>query len=251
MNHLVILPCHSVWLGGDSKGQSRDEWILAPFQIEGNDHLCFIEHITASIELLQRDPGALLVISGGQTKTETPLTESESYATLAQNLFDGSDSSVFSRVVTEKYARDSMENVIFSICRFYEEYHKYPEKVTVVGFEFKRNRFVNHHFAALLWPLEHVEYVGNCPDPREYNDEERAAYFDDLDACEYKFAVQCFAKDWFGATGSLLKKKETRNPHGQRHTYSASNARLGAFFRAVDEQGANEEIQESLQGVWN
>jgi hypothetical protein len=39
--------------------------------------------------------------------------------------------------VVEDYARDSFENLLFSICRFKEVTGNYPARVTVVGYTFK------------------------------------------------------------------------------------------------------------------
>lgn len=57
-----------------------------------------------------------------------------------------------SRMVTEEYAKDSHENVLFSLCRFSEMTAKYPTMVTVIGFEFKRKRFQDIHRLALRYP---------------------------------------------------------------------------------------------------
>jgi hypothetical protein len=37
------------------------------------------------------------------------------------------------RVQTEEFARDSFENLLFSICRFRQVSQKYPERITIVG----------------------------------------------------------------------------------------------------------------------
>ena len=49
------------------------------------------------------------------------------------------------RAFTEDLASDSLENVLFSITRFHELTGKVPRKLTVVGYEFKRDRFVDPH----------------------------------------------------------------------------------------------------------
>jgi hypothetical protein len=57
-------------------------------------------------------------------------------------------------VATEEHARDSFENLLFSICRFYELTGNYPESITVVGFEFKKERFIKVHRAAARYAIE-------------------------------------------------------------------------------------------------
>ena len=68
-----------------------------------------------------------LIISGGETKLDAgPISESLSYYLLASKLCQN-DLSILSRVSTEVFARDSFENVIFLICRYYELFATYPE----------------------------------------------------------------------------------------------------------------------------
>lgn len=44
------------------------------------------------------------------------------------------------RATTEEFALDSYTNLLFSYARFKEVTGRWPEKVTVVGFEMKRAR---------------------------------------------------------------------------------------------------------------
>jgi hypothetical protein len=55
--------------------------------------------------------------------------------------------------VTEDYARDSYENLLFSLCRFHELAGSWPRNVTVVGYAFKEERFVSLHRAAISFPV--------------------------------------------------------------------------------------------------
>lgn len=56
------------------------------------------------------------------------------------------------RMTTETFALDSFENLIFSIARFREYTGSYPERVTVVGFGMKKERFEELHAKAIRWP---------------------------------------------------------------------------------------------------
>lgn len=244
MDHLIILPCHSIWHGGQSMGQNKEEWSLAPFQHEGKDHLCFIDHIESSLQLLESDPKATLVISGGQTKSEIEISESQSYLNLARVILPDSTSALAGRIALEEYARDSMENVIFLISRFFELHETYPKHITVVGFEFKRSRFLNHHFKALNFPSENVHYVGNSPTPPE---SVAVAYFEDLKNSEYRFAVKLFESDWFGVQEGLKSKKTSRNPFNRAHSFDKSNPQLKEFYKELENEAAlNESIQSKL-----
>lgn len=64
------------------------------------------------------------------------------------------DKFLLERVVSEEFARDSYENVLFSLCRFYEMTGRYPEKVTIIGFGFKERRFTDLHRKAVRFPKE-------------------------------------------------------------------------------------------------
>ncbi|KAK6198802.1 uncharacterized protein RJT21DRAFT_122441 [Scheffersomyces amazonensis] len=248
---LVILPCHSIWKGGNSLGESRDEWHLVNFQIEGYDHLAFKDHIIQSIEYIKSDPHSFLILSGGQTKAESgPISESLSYYQLATQLVeDEHKSSILSRISTEEYARDSFENVIFSICRFYELFNKYPDKITIIGFEFKRDRFLKYHlYEALNFPLHRVKYIGNSPTPKDLSDIEKQIYFKDLDDSEYKFAVKFFQEDWYGIRKPLASKKASRNPFKRWHGYAHSNPSLSKFLLLLQQEVEldNEDIRKLL-----
>lgn len=96
------------------------------------------------------------------------MTEGESYMRLAvaANVFQ--TSVPFIRATTEDHALDSFQNLLFSIARFHEYTGRYPTKITVVGYEFKRARFVDLHRAALRWPKDEFRYIGVDPD-NEHN----------------------------------------------------------------------------------
>jgi hypothetical protein len=138
----------------------------------------------------------MLVFSGGVTRPTHPFqSEAQSYLNLAlsNNLIP---SRLRFHTYTEDFALDSFQNLLFSIMRFHEvalasgmggggvgtasigkgstmgmvipnrdangkpRRNTWPEKITVVGFEMKRARFVELHRAALRWPKERFEYIG-------------------------------------------------------------------------------------------
>jgi hypothetical protein len=131
----------------------------------------------------------MLLFSGAVTRLTHPFqSEAQSYLHLAlsNNLIPPH---LQGRAFTEDYALDSFQNLFFSIMRFHEialaaqtpantdvntavvgigngngngrtRRNAWPEKITVVGFEMKRARFVELHRAALRWPEERFEYIG-------------------------------------------------------------------------------------------
>jgi hypothetical protein len=98
----------------------------------------------------------------GQTHQSSTTTEGESYLRLAQasDAFSHASTSPFSRATSENYALDSYENFLFSITRFHQFTGRYPERITVVGYEMKRKRFEDLHRKALRWPKSKFQYVG-------------------------------------------------------------------------------------------
>ncbi|KAG7660726.1 uncharacterized protein J8A68_005688 [[Candida] subhashii] len=237
---LIILPCHSIWKqGGQTLGVDQNEWHLADFQLEGQDHLVFRAQILDSLKLLQQDEDSYLIISGGATKKEAgPVSEALSYFQLAQH-FICDDTTLLDRINLEEFARDSFENVIFSLCRFYEIFGAYPENITVVGFEFKRGRFVLHHLEqALCFPKEKVTYIGSSPITDHLTEEARERYYQELESNEFKHALRYFQQDWYGINGSLKEKKKIRNPYNKYHGYANSNPNLADFLMAINDNSA-------------
>ena len=126
------------------------------------------------MDIAAQDPSALLIFSGGETRPAAgPRSEAQSYWMVAElskwwqhdvdDTAGGGQWSVRSRTSTEEFARDSYENLLFSICRFHELTQRYPEAVTVVGFTFKRDRFVQLHAPAIRYPPSQLSYAGLDP----------------------------------------------------------------------------------------
>ncbi len=62
---------------------------------------------------------------------------------------------------------DSYQNLLFSIARFREYTGQFPDKITVVGYDFKRPRFEELHRTALRWPKYRFDYIGVDPNRNE------------------------------------------------------------------------------------
>ncbi|CAG8577842.1 10355_t:CDS:2 [Cetraspora pellucida] len=131
LQDLIIVAGHAIYLGnGLEKVEQDNNWILEDFQ-KGGAVKTFLNHIRKGVELTQQNPKALLVFSGGQTRPAAgPRSEAQSYYVLAQtlDLLSAEENShlIFGRMTTEEYARDSYENLLFSICRFKEVTGHYP-----------------------------------------------------------------------------------------------------------------------------
>ncbi len=155
LTSLVLVACHSVYTGLDFQNpEDASAWALLDYQksTEGQTH-SFLEHIMLGVEEAAKDDSALLVFSGGQTrKTAGPRAESQGYWLVAESMgWFGTGRVVRDRSFTEEHSRDSLENLVFSLCRFYELTGRYPEQLTIVSYDFKEERFLDAHAAALGW----------------------------------------------------------------------------------------------------
>ncbi|EKM80782.1 hypothetical protein AGABI1DRAFT_126823 [Agaricus bisporus var. burnettii JB137-S8] len=215
LNHLVVIPGHAIWIGNDTGKRLDDsEWILEPYQ-KGKARL------EALYQHIQRGKRGSSFIGGihGQTRSNSIMTEAQSYLRLASSI----DRSAlppdnFDRLTTEDHALDSFQNLLFSIARFKEYTGRYPEQITVVGYEFKRRRFEDLHRAAIHWPENKFNYHGIDPNDDEHvriaTEGERANGFIP------------YSKDTYGCHPPLLDKRQNRNPFQRFHSYYFSAPEL-------------------------
>lgn len=141
-----------------SGGQTREK---ASGRTEGGSYRLLLDRIL--------DAGVLAAGSATQRKSSTSSTSTSSTSTSSTStdgesagasISEAERSELESRITTEVFARDSYENLIFSIARFREYTGVYPRRVTVVGFAFKQRRFTELHRQAIGLPAEAFEYVG-------------------------------------------------------------------------------------------
>lgn len=139
LRNLVMVAGHAVYTsascGGAGAGR-EGSWFLEPYQRHPGQAATFVAHVRAGVAAAARDGAALLLFSGGETRSEAgPRSEAQSYWSVADCLawFGGHDdaSSVRRRALTEEHARDSFENLLFSICRFRQLTGIYPHNITV------------------------------------------------------------------------------------------------------------------------
>jgi len=215
LTHLIMVAGHAVFTSPNFARNLEDarSWYLEAFQY--GQQKTFIEHMKAGIDLVAKDPNALLLFSGGQTREPAgPVSEAQSYWLVGHHAnWFGHGKDIEWRISTEEFARDSFENVMFSICRFKEITGHYPTTITVVSFEFKRHRFVNLHRRALAFPEESFYFVGQNPSEETEHDYRQG---------ETENAVKHFTKDPYGCKPHLLGKKEGRNPFRREHAYLTS-----------------------------
>jgi len=200
MTSLVVCAGHAVYVGVNFLNPEEDvNWYLQSFQ-KGEPKF-YLGHIKKAVEVATEDPESVLVFSGGETRLEAgPLSEAVSYWRLANHFGWWGHESVKSRTICDEYARDSFENVMFSLARFREYTGTYPGKMSVVSWTFKSERF-GLHVEACRFPGDRYQFVGaNNPD-------------DMVGALRGETkAIEGFRKDPYGTQDSLLKKRQERNP---------------------------------------
>ncbi|KAI8874117.1 hypothetical protein GQ42DRAFT_115957, partial [Ramicandelaber brevisporus] len=228
IDHLILVPGHAIYTGGTL--DSLDSWILEPYQRSEADISSYVEHVRQALslatELNSNRRAGLVVFSGGATrrleKTEQPLTEARSYLDIARSLDIPEFADEVNRIVLEEHARDSFENVLFGICRFREATGRYPQKIAVVGFSFKRRRFVELHRQALAIPCNAFTYIGS----------ESPTFVVDEGIRKAEAATaERFSKHPFGAGDeSLEAKRYARNPYNQHHNYRSTCPELASVL---------------------
>eukprot|EP00435_Cladocopium_sp_Y103_P021892 s1188_g5.t1 len=208
LSHLVLVAGHAVIMADSLEHvvQKESDWYLEPYQRHQDLPQALVSHIKSGVELTAADPEALLIFSGGQTRAAAgPRDEGWSYYRLAEHFSwwgHGGTSSqvgdrgalrgtvhierslvaggagagvpVAQRTVTEDFALDSYQNLLFSFCRFKEVVGHYPQRVTVISFGFKKRRFAELHRAALRFPPSRFSFVGIQPPPGSRFDLARA-----------------------------------------------------------------------------
>lgn len=213
IDHLIIVAGHAVIrLNQLANARTTDQaWYLLPYQLNQGFPDIISSHIMKGINLIKEDRNALLLFSGGQTRQDVgPLSEAASYYYVAKEL--NWLTNLEKRVYLEEFARDSFENLLFSICRFREIQGYYPSKVSVVGFDFKSDRFVNLHREAIRFPLNSFTYYGLKPDTSLF-DHKKASNGE-------KDALKAFENDMYGCIDtSLSSKRDIRNPFRRTNPY--------------------------------
>eukprot|EP00903_Cladosiphon_okamuranus_P005512 g5492.t1 len=222
-----MVPCHGVTVTESLEGaDSRDEdWFLLDYQKGKDVPRALVGHIQGGLDELDADENSLLLFSGGKTRGPAgPKSEGESYFFVADHYDWWGRPDLRSRASTEDFARDSFENVLFSICRFKEITGSYPTKITIVGYDFKARRFEDLHVAAIRFPPEAFRYVGQHPEGK----------FDHAAAAEGErtSALEPYRSDPYGCTagGTLAEKRHQRDPFHRTPPYTLVCPEMSALL---------------------
>lgn len=224
LQNLVMVAGHSIYTSSScGKIDKEDSWFLESYQKNPGQASTFVTHIHEGIEIVARDDSALLLFSGGETRRDAgPRSEAQSYWAVADSKgWFGREESVKWRALTEEHARDSFENLLFSVCRFRELTGTYPQNITVVGYDFKEKRFVHLHRSAIGFPESRFFYAGTAATS---NAKAAALKGEELVRTQ-------FQRDPYGCRGSLFHKKLKRDPFHRSIPYPNGCPEIEGLFR--------------------
>ena len=122
---LLILCCHGVYHQGK-------------FYAERQEKSVYENHLRESINALRKGEYDALIISGGYTKPQIEGSEARGYLDWADDI--GIDRAGIT-IILEEYARSSVENLLFSMCRFYQYFGYFPKEVSISTLVWKNNWF--------------------------------------------------------------------------------------------------------------
>eukprot|EP00917_Polyrhabdina_sp_WS-2016_P025062 GHVP01054021.1.p1 GENE.GHVP01054021.1~~GHVP01054021.1.p1 ORF type:complete len:344 (+),score=52.99 GHVP01054021.1:13-1044(+) len=244
LKNLIIVPGHAIWMcnnliNGKKRSLTLEDsplsdkcLLMEDYQKDTSVGITIKKHIIRGLRELKDDKNALLVFSGGQTKIKAgPVSEAQSYWYLANSFnWFGLREDVTSRTTTEDHSTDSYQNLLFSICRFKEATGSYPEKITVVGHDFKERRYVDLHRNALGFPEDSFKYIGLKTDGGPSMDS-RYRLFE-------KRTYKEFEEDPYGCNdNSLVEKKHTRNPFNRKNSFVSSCPEMAPLLNICESTG--------------
>lgn len=216
MTSLILVAGHAIPRNFNSL-DTDEGWYLKDFQT--GEARFYVEHVRHGVKSAAADPDSLLLFAGGQTDVEAgPRTEGQGYWLVADHFAWFGEPAVKARASTEEFSMDSLENVLFGICRFKEMTGAYPESMVAVGWKFKGERF-RMHCDAVRFPLERLRYEGVGDPPLL----ERNLHFEEL-------RRKMFEADPFGRSAEAAAKKRARNFGRRQHGYLASCPEMREFL---------------------
>ncbi|XP_077249833.1 uncharacterized protein C57A10.07 [Tasmannia lanceolata] len=223
LRNLVMVAGHSVYTSSScGKVDQEDSWLLETYQKHQGQASTFLTHIKVGIETAAEDESALLLFSGGETRKDAgPRSEAQSYWAVAESkAWFGKKEGIRWRALTEEHARDSFENLLFSICRFRELTGTYPHNITVVSYDFKEERFAHLHRSAIGFPETKFFYIGT---PASSTSKEAAIKGEESVSAQ-------FQEDPYGCSGSLHRKRLKRDPFHRSIPYPNGCPELNGLF---------------------
>ena len=252
-NHLVIVPGHAV-LNIDQTTidtlNSEKAWKLLDYQEKQGLPQIISSHIQTALNITRSDEKSVLLFSGGQTRVDAgPISEGLSYYIYSKKMKWLED--IESQVFVEEYSRDSLENLMFSLCRFKEVTGRYPSQVTVVGFDLKKERYSTLHREAVDFPISSFSYVGLKPLSLTFNHNTAAAgeqktvssFQHNMYGCSFlpspvyhgqsnlRGGINHTKQNTEPTSSEIVAKRLARNPFKRSIPYELSCSEMGPLFR--------------------
>jgi hypothetical protein len=200
---LVIVPGHAVYVGTEAEHSKDDRYWIGGLPGEAK---YYREHALAGVETAGKNAKYLLVFSGGCTRDGTEMSEAQSYLNLCSQNAWLNIKKIESMATTEELARDSFENVVFSVCKFLIVTKRMPEEIVICSWGFKEDRYRFHaDTLGLAIKRDAVRYLG-------VNDPEGDALAKALEG--EKRTMKDFILTPHGDSGILLAKRKERDKLG-------------------------------------
>lgn len=138
---LVVLPCHGVY----------DPITRRIYAEHPDDEPIYEAQIFYAFKHMEwiKLKNPLLVISGGFTKKELKISESQSYIDFAED----TKLKMPKNIAIEEFALVSIENLLFSLYKYKITTGYFPNDIHIVSWEFKKDRYFAAFEAIKMWPL--------------------------------------------------------------------------------------------------
>jgi hypothetical protein len=184
-----------------------------------------LEHIQAAVLQAASRRHICLVFSGGESREAAGRrSEAEGYFEMAKEHSWFGHAEVEKRTLREPFARDSLENLIFSILLFFQTFGYWPTEIIVLGWIFKAERF-HLHRQAVKWPAARFNYIGvNNPAPGNL--------YAALAGEQAK--IEAVKRDLFLAGPEWAAQREMRDPFQRYHRYQKVHPAFDRIFELMD-----------------
>src|SRR4051812_35143340 len=129
---LLITAGHAIW--------NRNSWYGG---FPGEDAI-YAAHVEEGVRMLRSGQYEYLAFSGGKTRPQLEKQTGLVSEAEGMNMFAverGLVSAEDKRIVVEPWARDSMENVFFSLLAYFDKTGRWPERVGIISWSSKGLRF--------------------------------------------------------------------------------------------------------------
>lgn len=237
MNHkkLLILCCHGVYHKGEFYADRPQEKEV------------YQGHIGTAFNALKAGKYDTLIISGGCSKPQLEKSEARGY-------LDWADELGLARtglILLEEFSRSSAENLLFSMCRFYQYFDYFPEEVGSCTLFWKEKWHKEVIAPALQLRDFTVETVQN---ERQKLKELQAKYPTERVFSPDRHTIAEITKKESKDPLELLKNVEDRDLWKKGHPYANINQEFRDLFgqlaeigRQVQEAKSREEDQEKIR----